>query len=270
MSVAAIANTSTVLARTTIAALAANPVVTKVKIVGSRIIEAKNFQSIEQYMTEGTLGLLDIDNTQIKPRQTMGSDQWFRHRVTVRNQENPTKPQDAIDLALMDWYAVQNLTEAVAVEESTPACIAKLQDEGHMLMGFTTRSASLAMPTHRQLTSVGIDLTRTSPQIEQVVFLNPHEVKYRHGALYTSGTDKGEAFDKFLSHITDVFPRDKVQSVLFINDREADLVQLQRKVDALGIPYLGVRYSFMDEEVKQSDMVEADRQFEQLRAVFNK
>lgn len=233
----------------------------------SQIFEKCSFKSIGDFIDHRTLIVLDYDNTMGKPCRTLGSDQWFCHRVTHHAQRGHNQ-SDAVDHALTDWYGVQCLTEALPVEEDTPAYIRQLQDNNHMVMGLTTRSSALSLPTHRQLQSMGIDLTRTCPQKEELVYLNPHEVKYRYGMLFTSGTHKGDAFGIFLNLVQDVFSLDRFDAVLFINDKQKDLLQLQEKVDELGKSFIGIRYSHLDEEVRNSDMAAADAQFDAMCAVL--
>lgn len=261
------------------------PMAKAAKTVISKIYEEKSFKSIGQHITRRTLLVFDYDNTigrpgtKAKPKQVAGSDQHFEHRIKVYTSKGHSVTR-AVDLALMEWFGIQCFTKAMPVEEDTPAYISKLQDEGHMIMGLTTRSAALAIPTHEQLTSMGIDLTRTAPKKEEVIFLNPvrayltssndnrHEVKFRYGVLFTSGTHKGEAFGTFLDLVSDVYPIDSFDTVLFINDKKKDLLQLQEKVDALGKSFIGIRYSYMDEEIRTADMAEADRQLDALRRVL--
>lgn len=243
----------------------------------SQIYERSSFKSIGDFIDKRTLVLLDYDNTMGKPvsfnplkrknSHTLGSDQWFGHRITHHTSKGLAQ-QEAVDHALTDWFGVQCFTDAVPVELDTPDYIRQLQKEGHMVMGLTTRGAHLSLPTHRQLNSMNIDLTRTCPKKEELVFLNVHEVKYRYGMLFTSGTHKGDAFGKFLNLVEDVFPLDSFDTVLFINDKEKDLRQLQEKVDQLGKSFIGIRYSHMDEEVRNSDMAAADAQFDAMCAVL--
>ncbi len=242
-----------------------SPQTKKVAKCASRIFDVKNFQEMELHLTKKTLILVDYDNTTGKPKQVLGSDHWFCHRVDHYKKQGS---KDAVDHALTDWYAVQCLTEAVPVESTTPEYIRQLQARGFMVMGLTTRSSSLSLPTHQQLESMGIDFTVTAPPTREVVFLNPHEVKYRYGVLFTSGTNKGEALDKFFNLVADVFPRDRFDQVLFINDKKSNLEDVQRKVDEWGIPYIGLRYGHMDEEVANADFAAADLRLEAMVAAL--
>lgn len=242
----------------------------------SRIYERQHFKSMEEFVGSRTLIVCDYDNTIGKPTSfdqrrrkyshVLGSDQWFEHRV--RHHKSHNREKDAVDLALTDWFGVQCFVQAVPVEEDTPAYIRYLQEKRFMVMGLTTRSACMTIPTQNQLKSMNIDLTSSAPQKEELLFLNGHEVKYRYGMLFTSGTHKGNAFLTFLNLVSDVFQRDAFDTVLFINDKEKDLQQLQEGVDRLGKSYIGIRYSHTDEEVRTSNMEEADRQFDEMVGVL--
>lgn len=240
----------------------------KVHLVGSRIIEVSSFASFVEMLDEDTLFCVDYDLTTARTPKLLGSDPWCRHRIKLYEKNLPK--DEALDHGLTDWFTIQNVTKAIPVEETTPAIIRSWQDQGRMVMGLTTRSASLSLPTSRQLKSMGIDFSRTAPQLGETIFLNPHTVKFFKGVLYTSGTNKGESLDMFFNLTKDVFPRSRFKSIAFLNDRLDDLVDLKKKADSWGIPYLGGRYSYTDEMYKNPDLAGADKEFDELVALVNK
>lgn len=72
------------------------------KIVHAEIVEIKKMAEIIHRLTEGTLVVFDIDNTIIRPNQTLGSDQWFDFLVKVY-QDAGVSEANAIDQAIQSW-----------------------------------------------------------------------------------------------------------------------------------------------------------------------
>lgn len=228
-------------------------------VVRSVIIDTNNFGDLLHHITPKSLILYDIDNTILEPPQTLGSDQWFTWRISF-HQNAGHNAKDALEIALMEWVSVQCLTKVKIVQPGTENVIRHIQEQAFEAMGFTTRGASLATCTGRQLASVGLDLTKGAPEHHEIVFLNPHEVIYKHGVLFTSGTHKGQALFKFLGLIN----RDisTISEVVFINDKRSNLAEVQETCFEMGVSFIGLRYGFTDEKVRNLSDKVATVQFE--------
>lgn len=220
----------------------------------AKIIEANNFKEILDYVDTDTLVLLDIDDTLLIPVQTLGTDVWFIHRMN-QYQTHLDKKQ-ALDKALDDWEGVRHLTKVKIVEEGSETIVAKMQGQGIPVMGLTTQGLALATCTVNQLKSLEIDLIKTAPSNQDFYFHNGQGVLYRHGILFTSGTAKGEALLKFFS-LAGVCPK----RVVFINDKETHLKDVEGSLEAKGIEFTGLRYAYSDERVKNFNSKLADIQW---------
>jgi len=209
----------------------------------SEIFEVKHFSEITRYILPETLVLLDIDDTLLIPTQTLGTDVWFIYRLKhYQAQENDWLL--ALDKALADWEAIRHLTQVKIVEEGTDKIISQLQKNHVTVMGLTTQGLALATRTIHQLNSLHIDLLKTAPSHEDHYFMNQQGVLYRQGILFTSGTVKGMALLKLLDKI-DYRPR----HIVFINDKEAHLRDVEKSVLAKGMDFIGLRYAYCDERV---------------------
>jgi len=233
----------------------------KSPISGSQIIETNTFADLLKFIKPNSLILLDIDDTLMECVQTLGSDRWFNSRIAFYKKQG-IEDQRALDTALMDWVSVQCLTKVKIVEPGNDKVVRRMQDEGFHVIGLTTRGASLATRTTQQLDTLGIDLTLSAPTREEKVFLNPHEVIYKHGALFTSGTHKGKALFKFLDMIKDQFPLEEIDGIVFINDKRTHLDQIRETCEEKGIPFIGLRYGYSDKRVASFDEEIAQIQFE--------
>ncbi|MBA3816911.1 MAG: DUF2608 domain-containing protein [Parachlamydiaceae bacterium] len=224
-------------------------------ILPAVIIETAHFAELVDYATPDSLVLLDIDDTLLVPLQTLGTDVWFCHLVK-QYAASGVDPREALEMALMDWKGVRYLTKVSMVEEGSDRIVKELQQQNIPVMGLTTQSLALSTITTRQLNSLNIDLTRTAPSSEEFHFLNGQGVLYRKGLLSTSGTAKGPALLKYLDMIGC-----KPQHIVFINDKATHLRDVESAVEARGIQFTGLRYSFSDTRVMAFDPEIADIQW---------
>ena len=219
------------------------------------IIETPHFQNLTQYIEAETLVILDIDDTLLLPVQTLGSDVWFVHRL--QQLKKMTDPSSALDKALAEWEAIRHLTKVQIVEEGSDRIVKELQDKNIPVMCLTTQGLALATRTVNQLRSLNIEPTLTAPSKEDLYFINQHGVLYRQGVLFTSGSPKGPALIKLLD-LMKFHPK----HIVFINDKETHLRDVEESVLAQGIRFTGLRYTYGDERVARFNPEITDIQWE--------
>lgn len=224
----------------------------------NRIVEIVTFSDLLKYARPNSLVLIDIDDTLIEAEQTMGTDRWFIWRQEYYAKQG-VDPELGFNKALLDWMAVQCLTRMKLTETGTDLAVKQLQNSGIVSMGLTTRGGSFTTGTVYQLQNVGIDLSLAAPSKEEIVFLNPHPVLYKNGILFTAGAKKGESLFTFLKMIK--YPIDNIQEIVFINDKKSHLADVQEACAARGIPFLGLRYGFSDERIRNFSEDIAELQF---------
>ncbi len=208
----------------------------------SLIVEVKHFKEILNYLEPNSLIILDIDDTLLLPVQTLGRDSWFQYRLRY-HQTKESSYELALDKALAEWEAIRHLTEVEIVEEGTEKVIEELQSS-YNVMGLTTQSLTLSSRTVNQLLTLNIDLSKNPPWPHDYYFINKVGVLYYQGILFTSGTRKGQALLKLLDHISYT-----PSHIIFINDKETHLQDVEEAVLAKGIAFTGLRYSYRDAEI---------------------
>lgn len=212
--------------------------------LSAEIIEIHNIDEMAKHVEDETLLVFDIDNTIMEPAQTLGSDQWFYHRID-EYQEKGYSSQEALEMALAEWMAVQNVTKVKRVEPAVADLIEAFQKEGRPLIGLTTRGLGLATRTIEQLETLDIDLSKTSPIQGDHFFENKGGVLFRKGILFTAGTNKGTAFFKLLEKAGH-----SVKKILFVNDKASHLREVERACKRKKVEFLGLRYGFLDQKIK--------------------
>jgi hypothetical protein len=223
----------------------------------AEVIETPHFNEVKKYIKPETLVILDIDDTLLLPTQTLGTDAWFLYRIEQHKKEG-MKHKDAFEKALAEWQAIRHITKIKIVEEGTDQLINEMQEGKVVVMGLTTQGLALATRTIQQLASLNIDLSKTAPCQEEHYFINKLGVLYRQGILFTAGTPKGEALVKLFSKI-DFHPK----QIVFVNDKETHLRDVEEVAKREGIEFIGLRYSYCDARIAAFDPQIAEMQWKQ-------
>ena len=161
---------------------------------------------------------------------------------------------EALEKALAEWEAIRHLTEVKIVEEGTEEVVSQVQKMGIPVMALTTQGLALTTRTLQQLATLKIDMEKAAPSNEEYYFLNPSPyggtqgVIYRKGVLFTAGSKKGAALKTLLEHLNL-----KPKHIVFINDKESHLKDVEEDMEKMGIHFTGLRYSIGDERVKSFD-----------------
>ena len=206
----------------------------------AKIFEIQNFKQVVSYLNKETLLILDIDDTLMIPEQMLGCDEWFMHRL--KKWEKEIAFSEALEKTLAEWEAIRHLTRMEIVEPGTDHIVQDLQSQGYCVMGLTTQGIALATRTSQQLKINHFDLSMTAPSKEDCFFtLKNHGVLYRNGILFTSGRPKGEALFQCCEKIGY-----KPKRIVFVNDKEAHIADLEETATAKGVECIGLRYAYSD------------------------
>ena len=213
-------------------------------ILQGEVVEIMHMEEILPHVKPEMLIVFDIDNTIIEPVQTLGSDQWFHHRIETYLSYG-YNPSDALQTALKEWMSVQNITKVKLVEDGIDKVIADLQEQGFTVMGLTTRGLGMCLRTIEQLDTVGVSFRESSPTKEEIHFMNERGILFRSGILFTAATHKGEALRMLLKRAGY-----QAKSVMFVNDKYSHIVPIEEVCEGEEIPFIGLRYGHVDEKVK--------------------
>lgn len=204
-----------------------------IAFVNSEIIEVERFGDMNRYLTPDALLIVDIDDTLLIPVQMLGCDLWFLSRL---------KESGSLERTLGEWEAIRHITKMKVVEEGTEEIIQNWQNQGFKLMGLTSQGLALATRTVLQLQANGIDLSSGAPFPGGAYYsIQGHGILYRHGILFCSGKSKGDS----LAHLFEqhgFWP----SKIIFIDDKESPLIEVETFALDKGIAFTGLRYAFAD------------------------
>jgi FMN phosphatase YigB (HAD superfamily) len=123
-----------------------------------KIIETDSIMSILEYVQKETLVIADLDNTLIESETQLGSSQWGDYLGTLYTE--PGKSFEEIDLLIAKMACkVQPVIKIRCVDPQTLEMINQLHEQRVDFMGLTARRPCEIHYTHKQLTSLKINLS---------------------------------------------------------------------------------------------------------------
>ncbi len=228
----------------------------------AEIVEISEISKITEHLKEGTLVVFDCDNVLIEPVQLLGSDQWGSYQIK-KYQNEGLSLNEAIKRVSFEWTSIQNITAVQTPEKKTAAFVQQLQQQKIPLIGLTGRGFEMAPRTLDQLHTIGIDLSTTAPSQEEVLFKSDKTIHkafswvlFDHGILFTARMHKGEALFTLLGKLPATFER-----IVAIDDKLSALQQLEESCKKRGIPFVGLRYAYLDEKINNFSIEIAEKQF---------
>lgn len=228
----------------------------------AEVVEIKYISELEKYIKDNSVIIFDIDNTVMEPIQEMGNDQWFNHRLSF-HKDNGHNEEESLEKALFEWTAVRYLTDMKLVEPHTASLIRDLQNKGKVVFALTTQAPGLALRTIHQLNSLGIHFEKTAPSKDAFTLEKDGTCFYHLGVLFTSGAHKGEIIQKFFEYL-----KWKPGHVVCINDKASHLKPIDLTCKEIKVPFVGLRYGYLDEKVQSFRKDVADTQFNNLRKLL--
>ncbi len=186
----------------------------------SKVVEIQKFNEVLDHLDEGTHLFLDVDNTLLQPLHDFGSIPWEAN-LYKRFLALGLTPEEASRRSCAIWRAIQKVSEVKPVEEETHTLLHRLKEKGYPLVAITARSPDMVATTERQLAALNIPITT---------------------ALHCGNTPKVEWI---LTHLGGMRPK----KVVLVDDVRGHLELAAEVLPVQGIPFVGLRYGFLDHHV---------------------
>ena len=232
-----------------------------------RALFAREIATFEEALVDidrTTWVVVDIDDTLIRPMQTLGTTEWAYHRTFQRAHEQNLPLREAFDLTGVDLLRAQEITAIRLIEPGIADHLRRLQDSGNMVIGLTSRPNSFIPLTRRQLLRLGIDLSRSAPRLPQFE-LAPGDCPptYTQGILHSYMVNKGETLVEFMRII-----KDRPTKVVFVDDSERNVARVTAAMAEIGLECDACRYTALDNVRAQFDPEIAEIQWSLLGRIL--
>lgn len=226
--------------------------------------EIQQIEEMLDYAKEGTLFVLDIDNTLIEPCQHLGSDQWFEHQITFLK-EKGVDHEEAVHAIFPLFTEIQKRTKIRHVDSTVKKAFIKIKEMGFSAVGLTKRDPSLALHTVKHLANVDLDFTPLAPAYNQEVHKELGNNLYQDGIVFTSlGAGKGGPLIAYLKHL-----KAQPSHIVVVDDKKSNLEQIAQALKTLDIPFVTLRYAGVDDHVTSFDPKIAALQLDHFQTILS-
>jgi len=218
----------------------------------AEIIPVTTMQEAGKYFEKAdseTLVIFDVDMVLVQPENPAFQMKNMKNFGSVSKKIMKSIPEDKkmIFLSLMTLSS-----DPVLIDAKIPQYIKQMALQGASLMALTANlTGELGHIKHMDLQRVealkkiGIDFVPVAPFSEPFIFSDLASYRgnystYVDGILFVNGTTvtKGQALLSFLKHINT-----KPKKVIFIDDKEDNLINVEEALATLSIEYVGLHYS---------------------------
>ena len=131
------------------------------------------------------------------------------------------------------------------VEPEAVALISALIERHVPVIAVTSRQMQLSALTMQQLDATHLTFSKSSLAKSTVNFNESSRIRFEQGVLFCSGKDKGFVLAQFLDQLK-IHPR----IIVCVDDKERHLHSIAKIAAQRGCSFIGLRYSFLDEKVK--------------------
>lgn len=218
----------------------------------SQIITVSSMAQVREFLFSGplkkapndTLVIFDLDNTLIAPVDAVASDQWFDASLHFYQARGLTCEQ-ATTCLLPLWMDLFHKAKMQPVEPEAVPVLTALMERQIPVIALTSRQMKLSALTTQQLHKTNLAFTNSPLTKNAFIFDESSRTKFEDGVLFCSGKDKGLTLAQFLDQL-------KIQphTIVCIDDKEKHLQSVAKVAAQQGCHFIGLRYSFLDEKVK--------------------
>jgi len=217
----------------------------------------KEYSSLLPLIEEqDALFVFDLDNTLIRPVNSLGSVEWFFsyiERALAKAEDREKCLRRCVSL----WKALQSLIPVQLLEKEAAQIIKTLQKKAPVI-ALTAREPDFKHVTQQQLCSVDIDFKISAPAPGEFHLSKIPIAEYCDGVLFAGGYHKGEVLLSFLEQI-----EYKPKRIVFSDDNSYEVKRVAI-VEKEGIDYIGIRYAAADHYIQSFDADECDEMLKSL------
>ncbi len=219
--------------------------------LSAEIHESSDIRDMLKFADADTLVVTDLNHVLMETTNSLGSDHWASYEVKKQMAETGATKLEVLHQMVPMWHHILMESDFKAVEPTTAGVIRKLQQNGNLVVGLTARYNEMAYPTVDQLHSIGIDLSLHSLSDLDHEIEGGYAAKYIEGVIFVGlKNDKGETLMRLLDHV-----KHQPKKILFIDDKEKNLHSVARACKKREIPFIGLRYGYLDRAGESFDLV---------------
>ncbi len=219
-------------------------------------------QIAENFPHKRKAALLDLDNTVLSYRHTLGTDHWFDFDFNDFMQKglNPTDTKAQVLGLYLDVVRRIHPDDVYVVEEGTPAAIREMQQNGIETLALTSRGSYLLQETIDQLARFQINFNQGTYANKEKKLPPSEEGIFTQGMILTGGQHKGKCLLMALEELGDlpdymIMWDDKLSNLERVRDsiQTYNAAKITLNPNFTPVQFIGIRYSKLDHLVNNLD-----------------
>jgi hypothetical protein len=219
-------------------------------------------QIAENFPHKRKAALLDLDNTVVSYRHTLGTDHWFDFDFNDFMQRglNASETKAQVLPLYLDVVRRIHPDDVYAVEEDTPAIIREMQQNGIETLALTSRGSYLLQETIDQLARFQINFNQGTYANKEKKLAPSEEGLFTQGMILTGGQHKGKCLLMALEELGDlpdfmIMWDDKLSNLERVRDsiQTYNTAKITLNPNFTPVQFIGIRYSKLDHLVNKVD-----------------
>lgn len=236
-----------------------------VKNFSNTIIETNMIKTVlDHARSQNCLVVFDVDKTLAQTDQELGSEQWAFWLVKQKLTQGYML-SEAIASMLELYRHVHEHIELKPVENETVSVVNQLKERSIPVICLTGRPCNMADRTYKQLQHLGLSFECPQEFNQQLSLGMSESAEIYKGVVCVGMADKGTTF----LHIMKKINYQKPEKLIFIDDKKDCVDSLSLACKRKDIPFLGLRYGYLDEQDMKFDPEQARLQLEKLLSKFS-
>jgi hypothetical protein len=226
-------------------------------------VQSEHLSDALQYVDKNTLVLIDLDNTLVRTKQLLGSDEWFGYSIQKYEKEGYSSEM-AREMVVDHWMQIQHKTDMQFLTPQTEKVLKDiLQKKSVSVVALTKRPPRLASRTIHQLSALNVNFSECCNYKDCHFFGNQLE----KGIIFIAeenDKNKGAAVQEFLSTIDS-----KPKKILLIDDKENHIRSVGKVLKDSAIEFIGFHYTKANEMIAKFDPQVAEVQLKKFMELLS-
>lgn len=211
--------------------------------VFGEVVTTDSVKEMRKWADSDTLCVFDLNDTLMQTEEYLGSDTWAANEIAREMEQTGKTKMEVFESFIPLWHSILINAKAKAVEDSTAEVVRDFQAEGIPVIGLTARYTEMAYPTHDQLQSIGIDLSKNNLYPYDKEIEGGYASKFIQGIIFVGlKNDKGETLFRFLDSIG-YHPK----KLLFADDKMKNVESVRKAAEKRGVSFTGIHYTYVAE-----------------------
>ena len=211
------------------------------------------YKIVEHYKPEDVLIIFDIDNTLLRRRNMVGSDEWVADLLQQKIREGLTVQEACYMILPLYCHVLYHMTME-CVEQETALLVNALQRSGFSTVCVTARSLLIAEQTLQQLRENNLSFLNTVGYVSFDIHTSTPAI-HKDGVVFAGAQSKGSMIVQFIEKLDH-----KPKVVIFLDDKLEHVEKVARIMSESNIEFHGFRYSYCDKNLTAFDTSHAEQE----------